>query len=173
MPVRHWLLVFAGLSLRLGTAAAQDDADRTLSPYFFVEGAPDGVEPFALEATQVHANVSGVVADVTVEQTYRNGGSLPINARYVFPASNRAAVHAMQFTLGNKRVLAKIKQRDEAKREYEDAARSGKTASLLEQERPNVFTMSVANILPGDRVVVQLRYSELLVPTDGVYQFVY
>lgn len=173
MNARYWLLVFVGLGLPLGTAAAQDDAERSLSPYFFVEGAPDGVEPFALESTQVHANVSGVVADVTVEQTYRNRGAVPINARYVFPASSRAAVHAMQFTLGNRRVVAKIKEREQAKRGYDDAARSGKTASLLEQERPNVFTMSVANILPGDRVVVQLRYSELLVPTDGVYQFVY
>src|SRR5205085_11505557 len=128
MNVRHWLLVFVGLALPLGTAAAQDGPDRTLSPYFFVEGAPEGVEPFALVATQVHANVSGVIADVTVQQTYRNGGSVPINARYVFPASNRAAVHAMQFTLGNKRVLAKIKQRDEAQRQYDDAARSDKTA---------------------------------------------
>lgn len=173
MNARYWLFVFVSLALPLGTAAAQDGAERTLSPYFFVEGAAEGVEPFALESTRVHANVSGVVADVTVEQTYRNGGSLPINARYVFPASSRAAVHAMQFTLGNKRVLAKIKEREQAKRDYDDAARSGKTASLLEQERPNVFTMSVANILPGDRVVVQLSYSELLVPTDGVYQFVY
>jgi Ca-activated chloride channel homolog len=171
MNLRIWLFSLVCVALPLGTAAAQDD--RTLSPYFFVEGAGDGVEPFALEATQVHADVSGVIADVTVEQTYRNGGTVPINARYVFPASTRAAVHAMQFTLGTKRVVAKIKEREQAKRDYDDAARSGKTASLLEQERPNVFTMSVANILPGDRVVVQLRYSELLVPTDGVYQFVY
>lgn len=173
MNLRIWLSSLLCLALPLGTAAAQEDTDRTLSPYFFVEGAHDGVEPFALESTQVKANVSGVVADVTVEQTYRNGGTVPIDARYVFPASTRSAVHAMQFTLGNKRVVAKIKERDQAKRDYEDAARSGKTASLLEQERPNVFTMSVANILPGDRVVVQLSYSELLVPTDGVYQFVY
>lgn len=174
MNLRYWLFVCVSLALPVGTAAAQDSAERTLSPYFFVDGAAaDGVEPFALESTRVHANVNGVVADVTVEQTYRNGGSVPINARYVFPASNRAAVHGMQFTLGNRRVVAKIKEREEAKRDYDAAVRTGKTASLLEQERPNVFTMSVANILPNDRVVVELRYSELLVPTDGVYQFVY
>ena len=92
MNARYWIFTWVSLALSVGTAAAQDGAERTLSPYFFVEGrAVDGVEPFALESTRVHANVSGVIADVTVEQTYRNGGSVPINARYVFPASNRAA----------------------------------------------------------------------------------
>jgi Ca-activated chloride channel family protein len=174
MKAKIWLLTFLSFALPLGTAAAQDGTDKTLSPYFVVEGGvADGVEPFALESTRVHANVSGVIADVTVEQTYRNGGTVPINARYVFPASTRAAVHAMQFELGNRRVKAKIKERQQAAEEFREATASGKTASLLEQQRPNVFTMSVANILPGDRVVVQLSYSELLVPSDGVYEFVY
>jgi Ca-activated chloride channel family protein len=146
---------------------------QTLSPYFLIEDGHGEVEPFTLEATRVHAAISGVIAEVTVEQTYRNGGTIPINARYVFPASTRAAVHALQFQLGKRRVVAQIKQRVQAAAEYQAAVQSGKTATLLEQDRPNVFTMSVANILPGDRVVVELRYSELLVPSEGVYEFVY
>src|SRR5262249_806963 len=67
----------------------------------------------------------------------------------------------------------KVKEREEAKQEYETAKKEGKTASLLEEERPNVFTMSVANILPKDRIQVELKYTELLVPTDGVYEMVY
>jgi Ca-activated chloride channel family protein len=173
MNVRGWMVWFAWLLLPVSAAAAETDATRTLSPFFEVEGAPEGVEPFALEATHVSASVNGVIADVSVAQTYRNGGTRAINARYVFPASTRAAVHGMQFQLGDKRVVAKIKERQQAAQEYQAAAASGKTASLLEQDRPNVFTMSVANILPGDRVVVELHYSELLVPSDGVYQFVY
>lgn len=170
---RPFSLLFLGLCLPLSAARAQDPTDRSLSPYFLVDAEAEGVEPFALEATRVHAEISGVIADVTVEQTYRNGGVVPISARYVFPASTRAAVHGLSFTLGTQRVVAKIKQREKAAEEYRAAAAGGKTATLLEQDRPNVFSMSVANILPGDRVVVQLRYSELLVPTDGVYQFVY
>ena len=148
-------------------------ADRTLSPFFFVEGGDAGVDSFPLEATDVVANVSGVIAEVTVKQTYKNGGKLPLNARYVFPASTRAAVHGMQFTVGDRRVVARIKERQQAAREFDDAKRQGKTASLLEQERPNVFTMSIANVLPGDRVIVELHYSELLIPEAGVYEFMY
>jgi Ca-activated chloride channel family protein len=173
MPSRSWLFGLLFLCLPLSAAGAQDRTERSLSPYFLVDAAADGVEPFALEATRVHADISGVIADVTVEQTYRNGGTSPINARYVFPASTRAAVHGLSFQLGTQRVVAKIKEREQAAEDYKAAAASGKTATLLEQDRPNVFSMSVANILPGDRIVVQLRYSELLVPSDGVYQFVY
>jgi Ca-activated chloride channel family protein len=165
------LLVWVSLPAR--AALAEEPTERTLSPYFLIEDMPEGVEPFALEATHVRADVSGVIADVTVEQIYRNGGSAPINARYVFPASTQAAVHAMQIQVGDKRVVARIKERAAAAAEFKQAAASGKTASLLEQQRPNVFSMSVANILPGDRVVVELRYSELLVPNEGVYHFVY
>lgn len=153
--------------------ASDEDTDRTLSPYFVVDGAPPGAEPFALEATRVHASVSGVIASVVVEQTYRNRGRSPIHARYVFPASTRAAVNGMQMRVGNRRVVARISEREQARRDFEAARASGRTASLLEEHRPNVFSMSVANVLPGDQVVVELRYSELLVPEEGVYEFVY
>ena len=76
-------------------------------------------------------------------------------------------------TVGNVRTVATIKEREQAAREFEAAKREGKNASLLEQSRPNVFTMKVANVLPGDTIVVELSYTELLVPTDGVYEFVY
>jgi Ca-activated chloride channel family protein len=147
--------------------------DRTLSPYFLVEGANPGVESFPLKSTQVTANISGVIADVTVTQVYENQGNTPIHARYVFPGSTRAAVHGMRIRVRDKMVVAKIKEREKAKQEFEEAKAAGKTASLLEQQRPNVFTMAVANILPGDRVEVELTYSEMLVPEQGTYEFVY
>ena len=79
----------------------------------------------------------------------------------------------MKMTIGDARIVAKIKEREKAKQEFEAAKREGKTASLLEESRPNVFTMNVANILPEDTIEVELKYTELLVPTDGVYEFVY
>jgi Ca-activated chloride channel family protein len=168
-------IVLFALLLILPRAARAEPSDPslTLSPYFFVDDGPGDVEAFPLESTQVLANVSGVIADVQVRQTYRNDGTRPIHARYVFPASTRAAVHGMEILVGNRRVVARIKEREAAAAEFKKAAADGKTASLLSEERPNVFTMAVANILPGDRVAVTLRYSELLVPTDGKYQFVY
>ena len=98
---------------------------------------------------------------------------MPWKPIYVFPASTRAAVYAMKMTIGERTIQAKIKKRDEARQEYEQAKQQGKSASLLEQQRPNVFQMNVANIMPGDLVKVEMSYTELLVPTDKVYEFVY
>lgn len=149
----------------------------TSSPYFVVaggEGGGDGsIETFPLKSTDVVANVSGVIADVLVTQRYRNEGTRPINARYVFPGSTRASIHGMRIRIGDHVVVAKIKEREKARQEFEQAKSQGKSASLLEQQRPNVFTMSVANILPQELVEVELHYSELLVPTAGTYEFVY
>ena len=157
-------------------AAAQGDSsrpDKTLSPYFFVEGGDPAIDRLPLKDTRVDVAITGVIADVTVRQVYENRGTRPIHARYIFPASTRAAVYGMTLTVGDVRTVATIKERERATREFEAAKRQGKSASLLEQSRPNVFTMKLANVLPGDTVVVELKYTELLVPTDGVYEFVY
>ncbi|MBC7976795.1 MAG: VWA domain-containing protein [Myxococcales bacterium] len=148
-------------------------ADKTLSPYFEVEGGDARIEAMPLEATRADVRITGVISDVVVKQTYRNDGAKTISARYVFPASTRAAVYGMKMTIGARVIEAKIKEREAARREYDEAKAAGKTASLLEEDRPNVFSMRVANILPKDRIEVELRYTELLVPTDGVYELVY
>ncbi|HVW27516.1 MAG TPA: VIT domain-containing protein [Polyangiaceae bacterium] len=174
-----FVLCIAALTSTLarGTAWAADDAkggaDKTLSPYFVVEDGDPAIDGLPLLGTKVDVAVSGVIADVTVTQTYQNRGKRPIHAKYVFPASTRAAVHGMKMTIGDRVVIAKIKEREQARRDFEHAKESGKSASLLEEDRPNVFTMSVANIVPGDRIEVTLNYAELLVPTEGVYELVY
>ena len=114
-----------------------------------------------------------MIADVQVTQVYKNEGKKALEAIYVFPASTRAAVYGMKMTIGERVIEAKIKKREKARQEYEEAKQQGKSASLLEQQRPNVFQMNVANIMPGDEIKVELKYTELLVPTDGVYEFVY
>ncbi len=154
-------------------SAAADDGDKSLSPYFFVEGSKPGIEALPLQRTKADVHISGVIADVVVTQTYRNDGDRTISARYVFPASTRAAVYGMKMKIGDRLIVAKIKEREEARKEYEEAKAAGKTASLLEQDRPNVFTMTVANILPKDVIDVELRYTELLLPADGMYELVY
>jgi Ca-activated chloride channel family protein len=169
-------LLFTGvLLLPLDTAAQGDSAaaDKTLSPYFFVEGGDPAIDRLPLKDTRVDVAIAGVIADVTVRQVYENHGTRPLHIRYVFPASTRAAVHGMTMTVGNVRTVARIKEREKAAREFEAARSEGKSASLLEQSRPNIFTMKLANVLPGDTIVVELKYTELLVPTDGLYEFVY
>jgi Ca-activated chloride channel family protein len=154
-------------------ASNEGTEDKTLSPYFFVESGDTAVDNFPLKETNVSVNINGVIAGVTVTQVYANNGKRPINARYVFPASTRASVHGMRMTVGNRVVTARIKEREAAKREFEQAKSDGKSASLLEEQRPNVFTMNLANIMPGDEVRIELDYSELLVPDEGTYEFVF
>jgi Ca-activated chloride channel family protein len=169
-------VVAVGILLTGGGPAFAEYAEpttKTLSPCFYVESGAEGRDDFPLKATAVKAVVSGVIADVRVTQTYANQGNRPINARYIFPASTRAAVHGMRMTVGEDVVVAHISERQAAKKEFTQARAAGKSASLLEQQRPNVFSMNVANIMPGDTVSIELHYSELLVPEEGVYQFVY
>jgi len=151
---------------------AQSPEDKTLAPYFFVQGDPS-IDHLPLKDTHVDVAVSGVIADVKVVQAYRNEGARPINASYVFPASTRAAVYAMRMKIGNDIIVAKIKEKETAKKEFEEAKKEGKSASLLEQERPNVFSMHLANVMPQEQVEIELHYTELLVPTDGTYEFVF
>ncbi|WP_218510062.1 VIT domain-containing protein [Variovorax sp. dw_308] len=157
-------------------AAAQEAPGprlKTESPYFFVKSDSPDTDRLPLKATEVNVHVSGVIADVTVTQTYRNEGQRPIEARYVFPGSTRAAVSGLSVRLGDRLITAQIREKQQAQIEYNTAKAEGKTAALLEQHLPNVFQMNVANILPGDDVKVELHYTELLVPNAGTYQFVF
>jgi Ca-activated chloride channel family protein len=152
---------------------SQQSHDKTLSPYFHIKGGDPLLDQLPLESTKATVTVSGVIADITVRQRYENKGKRPINAVYIFPASTRAAVHGMTMRIGDVLIRAKIKEKAQAKKEYEAAKKAGKSASLLEQTRPNVFRMSVANVMPGDVIDIELHYSELLIPTAGVYEFMY
>jgi Ca-activated chloride channel family protein len=153
--------------------AGESEDDRTLSPYFQVQSDDPSVDKLPLLSTTAKADIAGVIADVVVTQVYKNEGKKPIEAIYIFPASTRAAVYGMKMTIGDRTIVADIKEREQARQDYEHALENGQSASLLEQQRPNVFQMNVGNIMPGDTIVVELRYTELLVPTDGVYEFVY
>ena len=166
------------VALAISPPAHAQDRDvaprqKTESPFFFVKSDNPGVDQLPLKSTQVNVKVSGVIADVTVVQTYKNEGQRAIEAKYVFPGSTRAAVHGMNVRLADRLITAKIREKQQAKIEYDAAKQEGKTAALLEQHLPNVFQMNVANIMPGDDVKVELRYTELLLPTDGNYQFVF
>jgi Ca-activated chloride channel family protein len=154
-------------------AEGNPSEDKTLSPYFFVSSGDPAIDRMPLKSTSANVTITGVIADVTVSQVYKNEGKKTLEAVYVFPASTRAAVYGMKMTIGKRIIEAKIEKREEARKKYEQAKSEGKSASLLEQQRPNVFQMNVANILPGDTIAVELRYTELMVPTDKTYEFVY
>lgn len=151
----------------------QQQNDKTLSPYFYVANPDADAEQFPLKHTEADVSIAGNIADVRVTQVYQNRGTKPLEGIYVFPASTRAAVYKVSMRIGERLIEAKIREKKQAQVEYQAAKREGKSASLLEQERPNVFRMSVANIMPNDEIRVELSYAELLVPNDSIYEFIY
>ncbi len=167
--------VFIVASL-FATSAGADDCERcaqSLAPRLWIPGGDPAFDRLPLKSSRAEIRINGPIAEVTVTQQYRNAGQRALNARYVFPGSTRAAVHGLTMQIGERRVRAKIKEKAEAARIFTKAQRAGKRAALLEQQRPNVFTMEVANIMPGDEVTLTLRYSELLIPEQDVYELVY
>lgn len=146
--------------------------EETNAPYFLVKSA-DNKSAFPLLHTEAEVNIAGVIAEVTVKQVYKNDGKTPIEAVYIFPASTSAAVHGMTMQIGERRIKAKVEEKEKARKQYAQAKTSGKQTSLLEQHRPNVLQMKVANIMPNDTVIVELVYTELLTPEAGTYEFVY
>lgn len=151
----------------------EENADVTLSPYFYVESGDLSTDYFPLKDTNVLVNINGTIAETFLTQTYTNEGQNPINAVYIFPASTKVTVHGMKMQIGDQMVTAQIQEKEIAKETYEEAKSEGKNASLLEQKRSNVFQMNVANIMPGDTVQIELHYTELISAAEGSYQFVF
>jgi Ca-activated chloride channel family protein len=134
-------------------------------------GRPAGLCP--LEHTDVKAEISGPLSRVTVTQRFSNPSDATVEAVYTFPLPSGAAVDRMTMRVGDRVVSGKIKPREEARAIYDAARNAGQVASLLDQERPNVFTQSVANITPGARVEIEISYVETLAYEDGSYTFVF
>jgi len=161
LVVSFGLIAFAATD---GLAAEQG------APYFSVAGT-DSVDRLPLLQTSADVDIVGPIAQVVLRQTFENRGSATIEANYVFPVSDRGAVSGLTMRIGDRVVQARLQERDEARNTYEAAKEGGRSAALLEQHDPGTFVMNLANILPGDRIEVELRYTELLVPVDGVYEF--
>src|SRR6266446_4085314 len=134
-------------------------------------GKPKGKCP--LKHTDVKAEITGFLSRVTLTQEFENPFKEKIEAVYVFPLPQNAAVDDMTMVVGDRTVRGKILRREEAEAVYEAAKTNGQTASLLNQERPNIFTQSVANILPGEQIKITISYVETLKYEDGAYEFVF
>jgi len=128
--------------------------------------------PLPLEHTHFDVNAVGPVADVEVRQTYRNPFREPIETVYVFPLPENSAVIDLRMVIGERVIEADMQRRAEARHTYETARREGHTAALLEQERPNVFTQSVANIAPESTIEVVVRYAQDLTWDNGEHELV-
>ena len=126
-----------------------------------------------LTHTEVLARIAGDAATVRVEQRFENPWTTKIEAVYVFPLPTDAAVHEFVMTIGERRIRGIIRDREEAEQLYQEARAAGHVASLLTQERPNVFTQKVANIEPGKTIDIEIDYLHSLPWRDGEYEFVF
>jgi Ca-activated chloride channel family protein len=133
------------------------------------EGKPAGLCP--LKHTEVKASITGFLARVIVTQEFENPYQDKIEAVYTFPLPQNSAVDDMTILVGERTIRGKIKEREEARQIYEAARNAGYVAALLDQERPNIFTQSVANIEPGKKVTVTISYVETLKYEEGSYEF--
>jgi Ca-activated chloride channel family protein len=129
--------------------------------------------PLPLQHTDVKAQVTVYVGAVTVTQQYHNPYDSKIEAVYVFPLPDDAAVNEFVMTVGDRKIRGIVREREEARQIYLEARRQGLVASLLEQDRPNIFTQKVANIEPGKRIDIAITYFHTLRQADGVFEFVF
>jgi len=166
--------LFALIGLRTPqTVSAQSENQITQGTLQAVDAAGKVKAVCPLKHTDVKAQISGFLSRVTVTQEFENPFKEKIEAVYTFPLPQNAAVDDMTMLVGDRTVRGKILRREEAQAVYEAAKNNGQTASLLEQERPNIFTQSVANILPGEQIKITISYVETLKYEDGSYEFVF
>ena len=131
---------------------------------------PCGSQTEALrQITQIRAQVTGNVARVHVTQKFENPGDDWVEGLYVFPLSAGAAVDELEMLVGERRIRGEIKRKQEARATYEQAKSEGRRASLVMQERPNMFTTSVANIAPHSSITVDIAYLDTIPFRDGRY----
>jgi len=131
----------------------------------------DGSTNLPLTAVEIEAEIRGTVATTTVRQTYRNTHAVGIEATYIFPLPDRAGVTAFTADLAGRRIEGKLRERAEARREYDEAIAAGHRATIAEEERSGVFTTRVGNLQPGEDAVITLTLTGPLAVDDGVAEF--
>jgi Ca-activated chloride channel family protein len=168
-PARPLAVLLISLVASLAAHAADAITPGALS----VTGKGGELIDLPLKHTKVSIEVTAFVARTTVEQVFANPFDEPVEAVYTFPLGDRAAVDDFELTVGERTIRGEIKRREEARRAYDAARAAGYQAALLEQERPNIFTQSVANLEPGKKITVRLRCVETLRYERGTYRLAF
>ena len=188
LHIAHKILVVISIYLVFGLLFqyvyadnVNDDvnADGSTDPYQAQHGSvwllpADGIYLEALQLqTDVDYDVTGAIARARVKQQFKNDSAFWAEGIYVFPLPENAAVDRFKMIIGERTIEGQVKERAEAKKTYEQAKAAGKKASLIEQQRPNVFTTSLANIAPGEAITVEFEYQQVLEYRDGSYSLRY
>ncbi len=140
----------------------------------FQAATEDGIVfDLPLEHTEVEILITGCMQRATVKQVYGNPADVPIEAVYTFPLPQNGAVNSMNMYIGDMLVAGRIYEREQAEQVYHEAIDAGHTASMLSQERPNIFTQSVGNIMPGDSITIEITYIAPVHYDDGEYEIIF
>lgn len=178
MLARRFVVLLVGsIALLSGSFARAQNAPQSDTPLDTLGGhmrAEVGGQTMLLPLANSDFSVAidGDLATVTLVQTFENPTTTPLNATYLFPLNEDAAVNAMTMQVGDEIIEAQIRRREQARQEYEQARSEGRAAALLSQHRPNMFTQEVANLMPGARVVITIRYAQSVPRVDGAYELV-
>jgi Ca-activated chloride channel family protein len=129
--------------------------------------------PLPLERTLVSTHLTGLIASVGVQQQFRNPFDTPIELEYLFPLPENAAMTDFSLQIGARLVRAEVQETEQAKQAYEQARDEGKHAALLNQRRPNLFAIRIANVLPHEIIQAKLQYEERLTLNPGELEFVF
>lgn len=154
------------------TQVADDDHPGSGAMVTYIDGSPEYV-PLPLRKTVVDAAIDGYISTVQVTQKFENPFSSKIEAVYMFPLPEKAAVNEFVMAIGERRIRGILRDKQEAQAIYEQARAQGYRASLLVQHRPNIFEQKVANIEPGKAIDVDITYFHTLAYVDGWYEFVF
>ena len=167
------LLAQPAESLSTGVIPTMGINDVTEGTLLFKTNQQGRYIPAPILKTDVQIAVTGIIARATVRQEFTNPSQKKgdwLEGVYVFPLPETAAVDHLRMHVGERIIEGQIKEQGEAKKVYEKAEQEGKRASLVEQERPNIFTTSVANIGPGERIIVEIEYQETIRYDQGTFQ---
>ena len=178
MQHRMWIplfsvLIMAILWARPGIASADGPTPNSMQTGGLLMRMSEGYVTATLLNTEVNIDVNGLVARVSVRQEFRNDGQEWVEGVYVFPLPDKAAVDHMRMHIGDRFIEGEIREKEQARKEYEAAKSAGKKTSLVEQQRANLFTTSVANVAPGELVIIEIDYLEDLRFDDGTFSLRY
>lgn len=134
---------------------------------FDSSGAQAG--PAIILKSDANMTLTGLINHVVVKQTYQNQNPFAVNARYVFPLPDESAVHAMTMRIGERVIKGQIDKKVAAEKKYAEAKQAGKQAALVRQQRANMFITNVANIAPGEQVIIELEYQEIIDYSSGTF----
>ncbi len=156
-------------SPQIGTGQGDSTEELSSGRMLLFDGQGNSYQAAVQQSSSVNFDISGVIACVTLEQTFRNDSERWLEGVYAFPLPESAAVRAMEIRIGERRIVGRVRERAEAEKIYTEAKAAGKRSSLVEQQRPNLFTNRVANIGPGETIVVRLEYVQQVTYRAGTF----